>query len=113
MQDKKLVQDKKNLVSTDKNELYEYCLIQYIAQKVKKELHMSYVDFASLVWPELTRNHATQKWKSIRLSSRNTGKPQGLLIRDAKKMAEILGTEFAYLIMQATLRFEKHLLITE
>lgn len=90
----------------DMDTQYECCLIEYIVEKVKEQ-GLTHTEFAAQVWPDISRTHAFQKWKNMRLGERNTGKRQGLLIRDARKMAIILGVELSYLLLQATIRFEK------
>ena len=58
-------------------------------------------EFASRVWPESSPKSAAGKWAAIRGISSNTGKPQGVLISDAQRMAEILGEDLTYLLAVA------------
>jgi len=58
-------------------------------------------EFAKKVWPETTPLSAAGKWAAIRTKSTNTGKPQGVLIADAHRMAEALGEDLAFLLSLA------------
>jgi hypothetical protein len=58
-------------------------------------------DFAKRVWPEASPKSAAGKWAAIRGKASNTGKPQGVLISDAQRMAEVLGEDLTYLLAVA------------
>lgn len=58
-------------------------------------------EFASRVWPESNPKSAAVKWAAIRSKASNTGKPQGVLISDAQRMAEVLGEDLTYLLAVA------------
>jgi len=58
-------------------------------------------EFAQKVWPEDSPKSAATKWAAIRSRSSNTGKPQGVLLSDAQRMAEALGEDLAYLLAVA------------
>lgn len=58
-------------------------------------------EFASRVWPESQSKSAAGKWAAIRSKASNTGKPQGVLISDAQRMAEVLGEDLTYLLAVA------------
>lgn len=58
-------------------------------------------EFAAKVWSDTDPKTAYAKWNAIRGKVSRTGKPQGLLISDAQRMAEILNDDLAYLIFLA------------
>jgi len=58
-------------------------------------------EFAQKVWPQDNPKSAATKWAAIRSRSSNTGKPQGVLLSDAQRMAEALGEDLAYLLAVA------------
>lgn len=58
-------------------------------------------EFARMVWPETQPKAAAARWSAIRGKATNTGKPQGVLIADAQRMAEVLGEDLAYLLAVA------------
>lgn len=57
--------------------------------------------FAKMAWPESQPKVAAARWATIRGKATNTGKPQGVLISDAQRMAEILGEDLTYLLAVA------------
>lgn len=58
-------------------------------------------EFAKKVWPEAHPQSAAGKWAAIRTRATNTGKPQGVLISDAHRMAEALGEDLVFLLSLA------------
>lgn len=58
-------------------------------------------EFAQKVWPRDNPKSAATKWAAIRSRSSNTGKPQGVLLSDAQRMAEVLSEDLAYLLAVA------------
>ncbi len=58
-------------------------------------------EFAKMVWPEASPKSAAAKWTAIRGKATHTGKPQGVLVSDAQRMAEILGEDLTYLLAVA------------
>jgi hypothetical protein len=58
-------------------------------------------EFAKMVWPDAPAKAAAAKWSAMRGKATNTGKPQGVLISDAQRMAEILGEDLTYLLAVA------------
>ncbi len=58
-------------------------------------------DFARMVWPDANPRAVATKWAAIRSRSSNTGKPQGVLISDAQRMAVVLGEDLTYLLAVA------------
>lgn len=55
-------------------------------------------EFAFKVWPEAPKNTAENRWNALRNKAWITGKPQGLLLADAFRMAEALNENATYLI---------------
>ena len=64
-------------------------------------------EFAGQVWPESSPRAASSRWQNMRTKVSNTGKPQGVLISDAQRMAGVLGMDIAYLFLQASERARK------
>jgi len=58
-------------------------------------------EFARMVWPNANPKAVGTKWAAIRSRSSNTGKPQGVLISDAQRMADVLGEDLTYLLAVA------------
>ena len=58
-------------------------------------------EFAAMVWPNDTPKAAAAKWTAMRSKASNTGKPQGVQISDAQRMAEVLGEDLSYLMAVA------------
>ncbi len=58
-------------------------------------------EFAKMVWPDAPAKAAAAKWSAMRGKATNTGKPQGVLVSDAERMAEILGEDLTYLLAVA------------
>ncbi len=67
-------------------------------------------EFAKRVWPEASPKSAAGKWAAIRVKASNTGKPQGVLISDAQRMAEVLGEDLTYLLAVAKENAKKQIL---
>lgn len=57
--------------------------------------------FAALLWPEAKPKAAASRWTAIRSKATHTGKPQGVTIADAQRMAEVLGEDLSYLLAVA------------
>lgn len=55
-------------------------------------------EFAHLVWPEDTLKAAASRWSAMRSRATNTGKPQGLLMSDAHRMAGVLEINLGYIL---------------
>ena len=55
-------------------------------------------EFAHQVWPEDTLKAAASRWSAMRSKATNTGKPQGLLMSDAHRMANVLGMNLGYIL---------------
>ena len=58
-------------------------------------------EFAAMVWPNDTPKAAAARWTAMRSKASNTGKPQGVQISDAQRMAEVLGEDLSYLMAVA------------
>jgi hypothetical protein len=58
-------------------------------------------EFAAMVWPSDTPKAAAARWTAMRSKASNTGKPQGVQISDAQRMAEVLGEDLSYLMAVA------------
>lgn len=58
--------------------------------------------FARKCWPESSPAAAAMRWQAIRTKSRNSDKPQGVLIFDAQRMATALDIDLAYLMLECT-----------
>jgi hypothetical protein len=57
--------------------------------------------FAHQLWPEASLKAAASRWTAMRGTAAHTGKPQGVSISDAQRMAEVLGEELSYLLAVA------------
>lgn len=58
-------------------------------------------EFAQQLWPDLTLKAAASRWVAMRGMAAHTGKPQGVTIADANRMAEVLGEDLSYLLAVA------------
>ena len=58
-------------------------------------------EFAAQVWPKDPPKAAATRWASIRGKATHTGKPQGVPIADAQRMADVLGEDLSYLLAVA------------
>lgn len=59
-------------------------------------------EFAQKVWPESSPRAASSRWQTMRTVATNTGRPQGVLISDAHRMAEVLNMDLPYLLLRAS-----------
>lgn len=78
----------------------ERAFVELVAKRVKKR-GFKKGEFAALVWPENSPKAAAARWTAMRSKASNTGKPQGVLISDAQRMAEVLGEDLSYLMAVA------------
>lgn len=60
------------------------------------------VDFACKVWPGLSRKAASAKWADMVNVSAKTGRPQSVSLSDAQRIADALGEELIFLLVNAT-----------
>lgn len=75
----------------------ERAFVEYVdAQADSKGLGKG--EFAHRVWPEDTLKAAASRWSTIRSKATNTGKPQGVLMSDAHRMASVLGINLGYIL---------------
>lgn len=77
---------------------YERCLIATIFEHAKKKFK-SQIQFAREVWPGYQDANVNTKIRAIRKKN-SRGKPQGLKVEDAAKMAEVLGFPFSSLALE-------------
>ena len=75
----------------------ERVFVEFVAKRVK-ERGIKKGEFAALVWPEDSPKAAAARWTAMRSKASNTGKPQGVQISDAQRMAEVLGEDLSYLM---------------
>lgn len=78
----------------------ERAFVEMIASRVKKN-GWKKGEFATKVWPDDTPKAAAARWTAMRGKASNTGKPQGVLIADAQRMAEVLGEDLSFLVAVA------------
>jgi hypothetical protein len=78
----------------------ERAFVELVAERVKKR-GWKKGEFAAMVWPNDTPKAAAARWTAMRSKASNTGKPQGILISDAQRMAEVLGEDLSYLMAVA------------
>ena len=78
----------------------ERAFVELVAKRVK-ERGFKKGEFAALVWPENSPKAAAARWTAMRSKASNTDKPQGVLISDAQRMAEVLGEDLSYLMAVA------------
>jgi len=68
----------------------ERAFVEYVDKMADKK-GMGKGEFAAKVWPEDTPKAAANRWSAMRNTAANTGKPQGLLVSDAYRIANVLG----------------------
>jgi len=73
-----------------------------VVNVLRRSKGLKHVDFVAKVWPESPQRSAIVRWHNMRGKVSNTGKPQGVLITDAQRMAQALDTDIAYLFLQAS-----------
>jgi hypothetical protein len=86
---------------------YDELLMESFAEVVDEtaeENGLKKSEFAKKVWPESSPRAAQSRWQTMRTVASNTGKPQGILISDAQRMAEVLGQDLPYLFLKAIMR---------
>ena len=75
-----------------------------VVDETAEEKGLKKSEFAQKVWPESSPRAASSRWQTMRTVATNTGRPQGVLISDAQRMAEVLGQDLPYLFLRATMR---------
>ncbi len=87
--------------------LLERAFVELVAGRVK-ERGWKKGEFAAMLWPGDTPKAAAARWTAMRSKASNTGKPQGVLISDAQRMAEVLGEDLSYLLAVAKEQARQH-----
>ena len=90
----------------DLNDLMMESFVE-IVDELAESKNLKKNEFAQQVWPESSARAASSRWQNMRTKVSNTGKPQGVLISDAQRMAGVLGMDIAYLFLQASERARK------
>ena len=75
----------------------ERAFVELVAKRVK-DRGIKKGEFAAQVWPEDSPKAAAARWSAMRSKASNTGKPQGVSVSDAQRMAEVLGEDLSYLM---------------
>lgn len=78
---------------------YERCLISAIFEHADRKFKTQ-IEFARKVWPGKSDPNVNTKIRAIR-EKNSRGKPQGLKIEDAAKMAEVLDIPLSSLALEA------------
>jgi len=100
------MKNEKNMV--DANAL-ERAFVELVARRVK-ERGWKKGEFAAAVWPEDAPKVAMARWTAMR-SLTKTGKPQGVLISDAERMAQVFGEDLGYLLSASKEKLKDGLLV--
>lgn len=87
--------------------LLERAFVKLVAGRVK-ERGWKKGEFAAMLWPGDTPKAAAARWTAMRSKASNTGKPQGVLISNAQRMAEVLGEDLSYLLAVAKEQARQH-----
>lgn len=87
--------------------LLERAFVELVAGRVKIR-GWKKGEFAAMVWPDNTPKAAAARWTAMRSKASNTGKPQGVQISDAQRMAEVLGEDLSYLMAIAKEQARQH-----
>ncbi len=87
--------------------LLERAFVELVAGRVKAR-GWKKGEFAAMLWPGDTPKAAAARWTAMRSKASNTGKPQGVLISDAQRMAEVLGEDLSYLLAVAKEQARQH-----
>lgn len=75
-----------------------------VVDEIAEEAGFKKSEFAQKVWPESSARAASSRWQTMRTVATNTGRPQGVLISDAQRMAGVLGQELPYLFLRANMK---------
>ena len=84
----------------DVNDLMMEAFIE-VATGMAKDLGFKKGDFAQKIWPNSERRVAINRWRSMRTQVKVTGKPQGLLVSDANRLAVALNQNISYMFILA------------
>jgi len=85
---------------TDYADLITESYVQIIAELAKRH-GIKKGELAQKVWKNYSQVLASRKWQQIRYGSPKTGKPQDLTLADSFRLAEALGQDPAYILLQA------------
>jgi hypothetical protein len=77
---------------------YERCFIATVFEHAAKK-YKTHIQFARELWPGKTDGNISTRIRAIR-EQNSRGKPQGLKIRDAAKMADILDITMSSLTLE-------------
>jgi len=75
----------------------ERAFVELVARRVK-ERGWKKGEFAAEVWPDVKPKVAMARWTAMRGRATKTGKPQGVSISDAERMAQVLREDLSYLM---------------
>jgi hypothetical protein len=84
-----------------------------LADSMASAKGLTKAELAQLAWPESSPRVASYRWQSMRTKVRNTGKPQGVLISDAVRLAKALDQHLAYMFILAEERATKKMAALE
>lgn len=87
----------------DESERLERAFVELVRERIKIR-GFKKIDFAAHIWPETSRKAASSKWNDIANRATKTGKPQGLKLSEAHRIAHILNEDLVYLIAVANER---------
>ncbi|MCL2029650.1 MAG: immunity protein [Deltaproteobacteria bacterium] len=72
-----------------------------VAAAMAKEQGFKKGEFAQKVWPDSEARVAINRWRNMRTQVKITGKPQGLLVSDANRLALALNKNISYMFILA------------
>ena len=84
----------------DINDLIMEAFIQVAADMAKAQ-GFKKGDFAQRIWPDSETRVAVNRWRNMRTQVKITGKPQGLLVSDAHRLALALNQNISYMFILA------------
>ena len=84
----------------DINELMMEAFIE-VATRMAKAEGFKKGEFAKKLWPDSETRVAVNRWRNMRGLVRVTGKPQGLLVSDANRIAQALNQNISYMFILA------------
>ena len=87
----------------------ERAFVELVARRVK-ERGWKKGEFAAEVWSDDAPKVAMARWTAMR-SLTKTGRPQGVLISDAERMAQVLGEDLGYLLSASREKLRDGLLV--
>jgi len=84
----------------DINDLMMEAFIEAAARMAKAQ-GFKKGEFAKKLWPDSETRVAVNRWRNMRSLVRVTGKPQGLLVSDANRIAQALNQNISYMFILA------------